>query len=165
MQQGHPLAFISKALGPRTRGLSTYEKEYLAILITVDHWRSYLQWAEFVILNDQKSLIHLSDQRLHTHCQQKVFTKLIGLQYKTVYRKGSDNKVVDALSRHPDPPAELLGISSVQLDWLDKVQAGYEQDASSKQMLTTLSISPGVLRYKNRVWIGDSVPLQQQILT
>jgi hypothetical protein len=26
MQQGHPLAFIGKALGPRTRGLSVYEK-------------------------------------------------------------------------------------------------------------------------------------------
>jgi hypothetical protein len=25
------LAFISKALGPRNQGLSTYEKEYLAI--------------------------------------------------------------------------------------------------------------------------------------
>jgi hypothetical protein len=37
MQQGHPLAFISKSLGPRTKGLSTYEKEYLAILIAVDH--------------------------------------------------------------------------------------------------------------------------------
>jgi hypothetical protein len=35
MQQGHPLASISKALGPRIRGLSVYEKEYLAILITV----------------------------------------------------------------------------------------------------------------------------------
>jgi hypothetical protein len=36
MQEGHPLAYISKALGPRTKGLSTYEKEYLAILIVVD---------------------------------------------------------------------------------------------------------------------------------
>jgi hypothetical protein len=27
MQQGHPIAFISKALGPRSKGLSTYEKE------------------------------------------------------------------------------------------------------------------------------------------
>jgi hypothetical protein len=25
MQNNHPLAFVSKALGPRTRGLSTYE--------------------------------------------------------------------------------------------------------------------------------------------
>jgi hypothetical protein len=29
MQDGHPLAFFSKAQGPRSRGLSTYEKEFL----------------------------------------------------------------------------------------------------------------------------------------
>jgi hypothetical protein len=52
MQEGHPLAFNSKALGPRTRGLSTYEKEYLAILIAVDQWRAYLQLGKFLILTD-----------------------------------------------------------------------------------------------------------------
>jgi len=36
LQDGHPLAFISKALGPQTRSLSTYEKEYLAIMVAVD---------------------------------------------------------------------------------------------------------------------------------
>jgi len=35
LQKGHPLTYISKALGPRSRGLSTYEKEYLAILEAV----------------------------------------------------------------------------------------------------------------------------------
>ena len=64
LQDGHPLAFVSKALGPRTRGLSTYEKEYLAILIAVDQWRSYLQHDEFVIFTDQRSLMHITDQRL-----------------------------------------------------------------------------------------------------
>jgi hypothetical protein len=43
MQGGHPLAFLSKAFGPKFRGLSTYEKEYMAILVAVQHWRSYLQ--------------------------------------------------------------------------------------------------------------------------
>jgi len=85
MQEGHPLAFISKALGPRSEGLSTYEKEYLAILLAVQQWRAYLQHGEFLILTDQKSLTQLSDQRIHTHWQQKVFTKLLGLQYKIVY--------------------------------------------------------------------------------
>lgn len=42
MQDSHPLAFVSKALGPRSRGLSTYEKEYLAILMAVEQWQSYL---------------------------------------------------------------------------------------------------------------------------
>lgn len=66
LQQGHPLAFISKPLGARTKGLSTYEKEYLTIVITVDQWRSYLQQAEFVIYTDQKSLVHLNEQTLNT---------------------------------------------------------------------------------------------------
>ena len=41
-QQIHPLAYISKALGPRNQGLSVYKKEYLAILMAVDAWRHYL---------------------------------------------------------------------------------------------------------------------------
>jgi hypothetical protein len=65
LQQGHPLAFVNRGLGPRTRGLSTYEKEYMAILLTVDQWRSYLQHAEFVIHTDHYSLSHLEDQWLH----------------------------------------------------------------------------------------------------
>jgi hypothetical protein len=48
MQDGHPLTFLSKALGPKSKGLSTYE-EYMAILIAVQHWRQYLQQAEFYI--------------------------------------------------------------------------------------------------------------------
>jgi len=78
-QEGHPLAFLSKSQCPRSQGLSTYEKEYLAILLVLDHWCSYLQHAEFHILTDQKSLVQWSEQRLHTPWQQKVFTKLIGL--------------------------------------------------------------------------------------
>lgn len=83
-QGGHPIAFISKALGPRNRGLSTYEKECLAILFAVEQWRPYLQHNEFVICTDQRSLIHLDDQRLATPWQQKALTKLLGLQFKKV---------------------------------------------------------------------------------
>ena len=35
-QKGHPIAFMSKALIPRYQRLSTYEKEYLAIIVAVD---------------------------------------------------------------------------------------------------------------------------------
>lgn len=79
LQEGHPLAFLSRALGPKNQGLSAYEKEYMAILIAVEQWRSYLQLGKFIIFTDQKSLTHLTDQRLHTIWQQKVFTKLLGL--------------------------------------------------------------------------------------
>ena len=41
-QDGHPIAFISKPLSKRNQGLTVYEKEYLVILLAVDHWRHYL---------------------------------------------------------------------------------------------------------------------------
>jgi hypothetical protein len=37
MQDHHPIADISKSLGPKLRGLSTYEKEHVAILLAVEH--------------------------------------------------------------------------------------------------------------------------------
>jgi hypothetical protein len=124
IQNGHPLAFISKALGPRTKGLSTYEKEYLAILIDIDHWRAYLQLAEFIIFTDQKSFIHLDDQRLHTFWQQKVFVKLVGLQYKIAYKKGIENRVTDALSRHHASPLELAALSTCSPTWSRRSKKG-----------------------------------------
>jgi hypothetical protein len=79
-KKGHPMAFLNKALGPKTKGLSTYEKEYLAIIIVVQP-SAYLQHGEFVIVTDHKSLSQLNEQRLHTPWQHKIFTKLLGLQY------------------------------------------------------------------------------------
>jgi hypothetical protein len=61
MQENHPIAFVNKSLGPKLRGLSTYEKEYVAILLAVEQWRSYLQFQEFVIVTDHRSLSHLSE--------------------------------------------------------------------------------------------------------
>jgi len=48
-QEGHHVAYVSKALGPRNQTLSTYEKECLAILLAVEHWRPYIQHGEFVL--------------------------------------------------------------------------------------------------------------------
>ena len=118
LQNDHPLAFISKALGPRNLGLSAYEKEYLAILLAVGQWRHYLLQSKFVIHTDHRSLTHLNEQRLHTPWQQHVFTKLLGLRYKIAYRKGSDNGAADALSRR-DHSCELSAVSSLVHSWLE----------------------------------------------
>jgi hypothetical protein len=114
MQDKHPIAYISKHLDPKLRGFSTYEKEYIAILLAIDQWRSYLQYNEFHIYTDQKSLSHLNEQRLHTPWQQKVFTKLLGLQYKTIYKKGEDNTTADALSRKLEADGRCMSLSSCQ---------------------------------------------------
>jgi hypothetical protein len=61
MQDHHPVAFDSKTLGPKLRGISIYEKEYMAILLAIDQWRYYLQLGGFIIFTDQKSLSHLNE--------------------------------------------------------------------------------------------------------
>jgi len=95
LQDNRPLAFMGGPLGVKSQGLSTYEKEYLAILMAIEQWRPYLLHQEFLIYTDQKSLIHLNEHRLNSPWQQKVFTNLLGLQYKIVYGHDTDNRVAD----------------------------------------------------------------------
>jgi hypothetical protein len=57
MQDQHPIAYISKALGPKLHSLSTYEKEYVAVLLAVEQWISYLQLGEFTIGTDHKKFV------------------------------------------------------------------------------------------------------------
>lgn len=83
-----------------------------------------------MIYTDERNLSHLSDQRLHTPWQQRVFTKLLGLQYQIIYKKkGVDNDVTDALSRRPSVGLEIYSVSSTATQWLSQVVQGYSQDA------------------------------------
>ena len=49
MQDKHPLAFISKTLGPKWKHLSVYEKELLALVFTVQKWQQYLTGQRFIV--------------------------------------------------------------------------------------------------------------------
>lgn len=173
MQNGHPLAFISKALSSKSQAMSTYEKECMAVLLAVDKWRQYLQHAPFVIFTDHKRLIQLSEQKLATSMQHKAFIKLMGLQYKIRYKKGEDNRAADALSRKEDTEY-LQAISACQPKWLEVVLSSYHEDPATQHLLQKLSLQPqgidnftlvdGVIRFKGRVWLGTHTKAKQAIL-
>jgi hypothetical protein len=122
LQDSHPLAFVSKPLGIKHMGLFVYEKEYLAVLLAFDHWRSYLQHAPFIIYTDHRSLSYNNEKQLKTPWQQKVFTKLLGLQYQVVYKKGSDNSATDTLSRCPHYSVEFAAITVSSPRWMTNIQ-------------------------------------------
>jgi hypothetical protein len=61
--------------------------------MAVTKWKPYLQHREFVILTDQRSLIHLGDQKIHEGMQQKYFLKLLGLQYSWYTRRARKTKL------------------------------------------------------------------------
>lgn len=151
------------------------KNEYLAMVLVVDQWGSYLQFSEFIIKMDQKSLVHLEEQCLNTPWQQKAFTKLLGLQYKICYHRGTKNNVADALSRRPVGTSQHIDVvSACQPAWLQEVMQGYSRDPKAQQLITQLAIAPvaggkftfqqGVLRFWGRVWLGNNVKLQNQIM-
>lgn len=174
MQDGHPLAYVSKALGPKTSTLSVYEKEYLAILLAVEHWRPYLQMKEFIIRTDHKSLTNLNEQRLHTNWQHKALTKLMGLQYQIVYNKGCDNGAADALSRRSHDHIHLFAISSVHPVWFQDIIASYSDDPKAQDILQQLAAAPdhasgpyklcnGMIKVHGCIWIGHAPDLHSRI--
>lgn len=66
VQEGRPLAFLSKALGPRRWEWSVYVKEMMTVLEAVRIWRPYLIGRNFRIVTDQQPLKHLLKQRIIT---------------------------------------------------------------------------------------------------
>jgi hypothetical protein len=68
----------------------------------------------FVIQTDHESLKHMLDQKIHTFIQKKGLTKLLGLNYQIIYRRGKENKAANALSRR-----DTCGIGKLQEDKLE----------------------------------------------
>jgi hypothetical protein len=172
-QRGHPVAYISRALGPCNRTLSVYEKEYLAILLAVQQWRSYLQLCQFVIRIDHQSLTHLTE--LHTEWQKKALTKLMGLQYIVQYKKGVHNGAADALSRKPPHSSQIFAITTMQSAWLASVEASYQVDDHAQQLVQKLALystaddkftlNHGILRCNGRIWVGNDHALRNRFIS
>ncbi|GJR88841.1 putative mitochondrial protein [Tanacetum coccineum] len=98
-QEGHPLAFLSKTFAPKHQSLSTYEKEFLAVLMALKKWRGYLIDRHFKIKTDHFSL------------------------------NGSENVVADALSRISSRAElnELI-LTSITTDLMQQVKDSWAQD-------------------------------------
>jgi hypothetical protein len=64
MQEGRPLAYISRGLKGKSLALSTYEKELLALVMAVRKLRHYLLGHSFKVITDQQALKYLLEQRV-----------------------------------------------------------------------------------------------------
>lgn len=101
----------------------------------------------------------------------------MGLNYKILYKKGTDNTAADALSWRPhlkEDHSAILAISCAQPSWLEDIVSSYNQDEKGRELLQQLAVSPaskpnyalvnGLIRYKNSIWIANDLPLQTTLL-
>jgi hypothetical protein len=94
--------------------------------------------------------------------QHKLLMKLIEFNYSIEYKKGKENKVVDALSRMDH---SISDISSVVPAWVTEIEDNYKSDSTYADLITQLAVNSqavpnyslhsGILRYKGRVCVGN----------
>nr|XP_027099356.1 uncharacterized protein LOC113718666 [Coffea arabica] len=147
LQEGHPIAFISKAFSLKNLGLSVYEKELMALVFAVTKWKHYLVGNHFIIRTDHKSLKFLLEQRLTTTAQYKWLTKLLGLDYEIQYKKGTENTVADVLSRRTrvelqHEPLQLMALTGAQPMWMQELQDSYFEDTHCRELMSQLLLDP-----------------------
>ncbi|KAL0439603.1 UNVERIFIED_CONTAM: Transposon Ty3-G Gag-Pol polyprotein [Sesamum latifolium] len=176
MQKGKPIAYLSKALATKNLGLSTYEKEFLALLLAVTKWKHYLQGKHFIIKTDQKSLKHILDQRINSLLQQKWVAKLLGLSYEVQYKKGNENRAADALSRveHQDNEPQCTAISTQIPLWMQEVQNSYEGNTLFQTIIQAKYVDglsfpdyvyeAGILRKGDKVCIGRHGGVREKVV-
>jgi hypothetical protein len=183
MQNGRPLAYFSKNLGPNTSAKSVYEKEAMEILEALKKWRHYFLGNKLIIKTDQSSLKYLASQRLLEGIQHKLMLKLLEFDFTIQYKKGCENAVADALSRKYQfleglnqdfaPDATCSTISIAIPSWMAEITNSYKDDEVCTKLLQELVLNKdshhnftcqsGVLRYKGRIYIGSSAQLQDKI--
>lgn len=143
MQQGHPIAFFNKPLGPWLLHASTYVRELHAIVTTVRKWRQYLFGHSFTILTGHKSLRELMSQVIKTPEQYYYLSKLLGYDYSIQYKSSASNVVTYALSRSaPATPGQLLLLYVPNFDFIDDLRRTLHASPAFQAQLSKVRDTP-----------------------
>lgn len=105
------IAYASRALNKAERNYCTMERELLAIVWGVQHFRPYLYSRKFVIYTDHRPLIYLFSLINPSSRLTKFRLILEEYDFKIMYIKGSEN-AADALSRIEVESSDLTTLSN-----------------------------------------------------
>ena len=94
------MAFFSRKLSKTEKGYSAFDRELLAIYLSIKHFRYFVEGREFIIFTDQKPLIDsLLSSTEKTPRQSRHLDFISQFTSDIQYVKGRENVVADTLSR------------------------------------------------------------------
>ena len=96
----HVISYASRSLSDREKKFSATEKEILAIIFAIDHFRAYLLGAKFTLVTDHSALRWLHSIEAKGRLGRWVM-ELQEYDFEVRHRPGADNGNADALSRLP----------------------------------------------------------------
>lgn len=97
----HPIAFGGRALKPTERKWSITERECLALVEGIRHYRHFLEHQHFTVLTDHAALKWLGDIKHSTGRLARWSMLLQGFNYTVVHKPGKHHQNADVLSRVP----------------------------------------------------------------
>ncbi len=100
----HPVAYYSTTLSETERNYDIYDKELLAVVKSLRHWRTYLVGAphQIVIHTDHSNLLYWKEPRKISRRIAREFQELQEYNFVLKHVAGHKNARADALSRRPD---------------------------------------------------------------
>ena len=100
----HPIAFYSRKLDSAESNYDVHDKELLAIICALEHWRQHLVGSPFLVqvLCDHRNLTFFQNRRILSPRHARWVNRLSPFQFSLAYRSGSSNIAADALSRRID---------------------------------------------------------------
>ena len=125
-----PVAFWSKALRPEQQNYPAVEREALACVAMVTHFRPYLEGREFELITDAQALRHVIRKRSENERLGRWGQILQARGVNIVHRSGKHMREVDALSRYPLAPREAL---LCETEALDRVLEEYPQSGGTEE--------------------------------
>ena len=97
----HPISFFSRKMNPAETRYSTFDRELLAVYLSIKHFRHFLEGRSFHVLTDHKPLTYALNSRSDRHSPRQARQLDYISQFTSSIRhvQGMNNVVADALSR------------------------------------------------------------------
>jgi hypothetical protein len=110
-QKGKPLAFYSKLLSPAEQNYSTFDREALAVVKTLQAYHHWFDGSKVVVHTDHKPLLGFQKMQHPSGRQARWIHHISQLDVTWIHLPGSSNAIADCLSR---PMANDANIDSIQ---------------------------------------------------
>ena len=120
-----PIAFVSKGTNKHQKNYSTTDLECPAVAFALEKFKHYVFGVEFELYTDHLAILNLLNKSELKGKYARWALELANYNMKVFFRKGKENVVADALSRHPleSYAVELSKITSEPSDISDKFGA------------------------------------------
>ncbi|GJT93741.1 RNA-directed DNA polymerase [Tanacetum coccineum] len=137
-QNQRPIAFFSEKLNDARRKYSTYDKEFYAIVRSLDTWRHYLLSNEFVLFSDHEALKFINGQHKLKPRHAKWVEFIQAFSFVIRHKVGSDNQVADALSRRHS----LITTMQIRVQGFDSFRGLYCDDPDFREIWSKCDNGP-----------------------